>query len=75
VVVGEGETADALLDVARKSPHAMRIVLRAPNGEALAADHPAQAKVASLTGSAAFVCRGQTCSLPVTSAETLRDLL
>jgi hypothetical protein len=71
VVVGQGAAADALLGVARKLPHATRIVLHARDESALAQDHPARAKLASVTGAAAFVCRGQTCSLPVTTAEEL----
>jgi uncharacterized protein YyaL (SSP411 family) len=68
VVVGQGAVADELLGVARKMPHATRIVLHAMDGSALAADHPALAKLASVRGAAAFVCRGQTCSLPVTTS-------
>jgi uncharacterized protein YyaL (SSP411 family) len=75
VVVGQGAAADALLSVARKMPHAMRIVLHVKDGSALATDHPAQAKLASASGAAAFVCRGQTCSLPVTTAAELVGLV
>ena len=75
VVVGQGAAAAALLDVARNIPHATRIVLQAGDGAALAADHPARAKLASVSGAAAFVCRGQTCSLPVTTAEELVGLV
>jgi uncharacterized protein YyaL (SSP411 family) len=74
VVVGEGASADSLLNVARKLPTATRIVLHAPTAAALAANHPAQAKLAAVAGAAAFVCRGQTCSLPVTTAEALVGL-
>jgi uncharacterized protein YyaL (SSP411 family) len=75
VVVGQGAAADELLGVARKLPHAIRVVLRAKDSTALAAEHPAQAKLASVTGAAAFVCRGQTCSLPVTTAAELGRLV
>jgi len=75
VVVGQGALADALLGVARKLPHATRIVLHATEASALAAEHPAQAKLASVSGAAAFVCRGQACSLPVATGEELVGLV
>lgn len=75
VVVGQGPQSDTLLGVARALPHANRIVLRAGDGAALKAGHPARAKLASVTGAAAFVCSGQTCSLPVTKPEELVQLV
>jgi uncharacterized protein YyaL (SSP411 family) len=65
VVVGEGDEADALLAAARRLPHATCIVLHAPRSDALPSTHPARSKLDAVTGSAAFVCRGQSCSLPV----------
>jgi uncharacterized protein YyaL (SSP411 family) len=50
---------------ALKLPFVSRMILRAPSATALPAGHPAQAKIAA-AGSAAFVCVGETCSLPVT---------
>jgi len=75
VVVGQGAAADALLGVARRLPHATRVVLQARDGAGLAAEHPARAKLASVSGAAAFVCRGQTCSLPVTTVGELMGLV
>lgn len=76
VVVGEGPVADALLALARKNPQANTIVFHAPNAAMrLPANHPAQAKLASVSGAAAFVCRGETCSLPVMSGDELAKLL
>ena len=75
VVVGEGAQADALLSVARKLPHATNIVLHAPRADALPPDHPARAKADSVQGAAVFVCRNQSCSLPVTTPEALIDLV
>jgi len=46
-------------------------MLRAPSAAALPAGHPAQAKIAAGTGSAAFICVGETCSLPVTDPEQI----
>ena len=75
VVVGQGAEANALLDTARRLPHANRIVLHAGDGDALANNHPAKAKLASVSGAAAFVCSGQTCSLPVTEPDALAQLV
>ncbi len=71
VVVGEGEAAGDLLQTARALPHAIRIVLHAPAADGLASNHPARDKLASVASAAAFVCRGQTCSLPVTTPDAL----
>ena len=75
VVVGEGARADALLATARKLPHATGIVLHATRADALPADHPARAKLTAVKDSAAFVCRGQSCSLPMTEPDALRALV
>ena len=75
VVVGQGREAEALLRTARKLPYATSIVLHAPGPNTLPANHPAQAKLGSVQAAAAFVCRGQTCSLPVTDAEELMKLV
>ena len=74
VVVGEGDEAVAMLTAARRLPHANRIVLYAGNGEALGSTHPARAKLESLSGAAAFVCSGQSCSLPVIEPDALVQL-
>jgi uncharacterized protein YyaL (SSP411 family) len=71
VVVGEGSEADALLAAARKLPHATTIVLHAARAEALPPDHPARDKIAAVSGAAAFVCRTQSCSLPVITPQDL----
>jgi uncharacterized protein YyaL (SSP411 family) len=63
VVTGEGAHANDLLAAARKLPFLDRIVLRA--SPALPASHPAQEKIKATAQSAAFVCIGETCSLPV----------
>ena len=52
-----------------------RIVLRAPTADALPADHPAQAKIAAGPASAAFVCVGETCSLPVADPEKIAEIV
>lgn len=75
VVVGQGVVADSLVALARALPHTSRIVLHVRDAEGLADNHPARAKLASVAGAAAFVCRGQSCSLPVTSPDDLRQLV
>jgi uncharacterized protein YyaL (SSP411 family) len=66
VVTGQGEPAEALLAAARARPPLDRILLHAASGEALAAGHPARAKAKAGNEPQAFICIGETCSLPVT---------
>jgi uncharacterized protein YyaL (SSP411 family) len=69
VVAGEGARANDLLAAARKLPFLDRIVLRA--SPALPASHPAQEKIKATAQSAAFICVGETCSLPVTEPDAV----
>jgi uncharacterized protein YyaL (SSP411 family) len=69
VVTGQGERADALLAAARKLPALDQIVLRA--SAALPASHPAQEKIKATKEAAAFICVGETCSLPVTEPDKI----
>jgi uncharacterized protein YyaL (SSP411 family) len=71
VVTGQGAAADALLAAARRQPPLDRIVLHASSAAALPASHPARAKLAGAREPQAFVCIGETCSLPVTDGEKL----
>jgi uncharacterized protein YyaL (SSP411 family) len=66
VVTGEGDRAEALLTAARRRSPLDRIVLHAASQESLSPTHPARAKIAAATAPQAFVCVGETCSLPVT---------
>jgi uncharacterized protein len=74
VVVGEGRQAETLLAAARQLPHATSIVLHAPRADELAPKHR-RAKLSAVKGSAVFVCRGQSCSLPVTEPAALAELV
>jgi uncharacterized protein YyaL (SSP411 family) len=65
VVTGQ---ADALATAALKVPFLDRVVLRAPSADALPAAHAAQEKLKAAQGPAAFICVGETCSLPVGAA-------
>ncbi len=75
VVTGEGAPADALLAAARSRPQLDRIVLHARSATALPASHPARQKLMASNEPQAFVCVGETCSLPVTEPSGLATLL
>jgi uncharacterized protein len=75
VVTGQGGRADALAEAARRLPFLDRIVLRAPTAAALPATHPAQEKIKATADAAAFVCIGETCSLPVTEPTRIAEAL
>jgi hypothetical protein len=74
VVTGEGPAADALVTAALALPYVNRAVLRAPSADALPGSHPAQDKVKAAGGAAAFICVGETCSLPVTEPEQVAQV-
>ncbi|AMN38707.1 thioredoxin domain-containing protein [Rhodoplanes sp. Z2-YC6860] len=61
-------------EAALRLPYLNRIMLRAPSADALPAGHPAQAKIAAGV-SAAFICVGQTCSLPVTDPAKIAEVV
>jgi uncharacterized protein YyaL (SSP411 family) len=75
VVTGEGPRSEELLSVARKMPPLDRIVFRAFSADALPAAHPALAQVRAAAEPQAFICIGETCSLPVTDAAGLMRAL
>ncbi|MFA6264280.1 MAG: thioredoxin domain-containing protein [Pseudolabrys sp.] len=65
-IICTGPDAEAFAQAALKLSPLTRIVLRAPSAGALPPAHPALEKVMAVSGSAAFVCVGERCSLPVT---------
>jgi uncharacterized protein len=71
VVTGQGAAADMLLTAARRLAPLDRIVLHAASAEALPSKHPARAKLDATHAPQAFVCVGETCSLPITDASAL----
>jgi uncharacterized protein len=75
VVTGEGAGARALLDAARALPPLDRIVLHAPSATGLPPNHPARAKLDATKEAQAFVCVGETCSLPVIEPEELAEIV
>jgi hypothetical protein len=66
-IVVTGADAATFTQAALKLPFLNRVLLRAASAADLPAGHTAQAKLAATSGSAAFICIGETCSLPVTS--------
>jgi uncharacterized protein YyaL (SSP411 family) len=70
-IVVTGESGGPLLEAALALPHLNRAVLRAPSADSLPASHPAQEKIKASRGAAAFICIGETCSLPVTSPDAI----
>ncbi|MFZ3335805.1 MAG: thioredoxin domain-containing protein [Xanthobacteraceae bacterium] len=74
VVTGEGSGAEALLAAARRLPPLDRIVLHA-TAKTLPPSHPARNKIAAASEPQAFVCIGETCSLPVTDPAGLLGVL
>jgi uncharacterized protein YyaL (SSP411 family) len=76
IILGEGRAAETLLATARQLPHATTVVSHAAKIDGLPLQHPVRSKFDAAGGqSAAFVCRGQTCSLPINDAQALRDLV
>jgi uncharacterized protein YyaL (SSP411 family) len=75
VVTGQGPGAETLLATARRHSPLDRIVLQAATAEALPPSHPARQKIDVGTAPQAFVCIGQTCSLPVTDPIRLLDAI
>jgi hypothetical protein len=75
VVTGQGAGADALLTAARRLPPLDRIVFHAASAEALPSKHPAREKLNASREPQAFICVGETCSLPITDASALPEAI
>ena len=71
VVTRDDAQARALLAAARKLPFLDRVVVHA--AATLRATLPGQEKIAASTESAAFICLGETCSLPVREPTAIAD--
>ena len=72
-IVATGPQADRFAQAALKLSFLDRIVLRAASTADLPAAHPAQEKLKAAEGSAAFVCVGERCSLPVTEPSKIAE--
>jgi len=70
-IVIAGKDAQPLIEAALKLPFLTRTLLRAPDARALPTKHPAQDKIGSVQGPAAYICAGSTCSLPVTKPDEI----
>lgn len=75
-IVVTGSRAEEFAKAALEQSFLASALLRAPDKSALPTNHPAQEKVAAAKGEgAAFVCRGETCSLPITDPAKLEIAL
>ncbi|MCC6949359.1 MAG: thioredoxin domain-containing protein [Bradyrhizobiaceae bacterium] len=71
-IVATGERAADFAAAALRLPFLDRTVLRAPAAEALSATHPAREQIAAAPREgAAFICIGESCSLPITDPNQL----
>jgi len=77
VIVGSAEDPDtmALLDVAWKASNMNKLVQAIPAGAILPESHPAAGKGQQDGRATAYVCIGQTCSLPLVDPKALADAL
>jgi uncharacterized protein YyaL (SSP411 family) len=75
IVLFDGEGAGALRRVVAKSSVPNRVFSLIAPGQALPDGHPAKGKTRQSGRATAYVCVGQTCSLPVTEPEALSTLL
>ncbi len=74
-IVSTGSDAERFAQAALKMPFLDRIVLRAVSANDLPTAHPAQEKVKATQTSAAFVCVGERCSLPVKSPDQVAEVV
>ena len=72
-IVATGAEAARFAQAALELPFPDRIVLRAASAADLPATHPVQEKLKAIGASAAFVCVGERCSLPVMQTEQIAE--
>jgi uncharacterized protein YyaL (SSP411 family) len=71
-IVATGSRAEEFAGAALRQSFLDRTLLRAQNASALPASHPAREKIAAAPAEgAAFICVGETCSLPITDPNRL----
>ena len=73
-IVAVGAETERFARAALKLPFIRRIVVRAASAAELPDAHPAREKLKAVSGSAAFVCVGERCSLPVTQPEQIASV-
>ena len=74
-IAGTTESATDLVQAALASGHPRLVLLRTADASDLPANHPAAGKGPIAGKPAAYVCVGQTCSLPITDPEALTAAL
>ena len=72
-IVATGPDAERFAQAGLKLPYVDRVVLRARSSTNLPASHPAQEKLKAVSGSAAFICIAERCSLPVTQPSQVAE--
>ncbi len=72
-ILAVGPQADRFAQAALALPYLDRIVARAAGPEDLPAQHPARAVALPVGETAALVCAGERCSLPITELDKLVD--
>jgi len=72
-IIAVGPDAERFARVGLRLPYVDRVVLRARSSTDLPATHPAQEKLKAVSGSAAFICIAERCSLPVTQPSQLTE--
>ncbi|MBN9020504.1 MAG: hypothetical protein J0H08_00020 [Rhizobiales bacterium] len=75
VVAPTRDAARTLLDAAREAWTPNLVVMLVADPGTLPPHHPASGKSAIAGTASAYVCRGETCSLPVTDPRALAELL
>ena len=70
-IVAVGPQADRFAEIAQTLPFLDRVLLRANSTEHLPPKHPVRTASLSADQTAAFVCAGEKCSLPVTDSNLL----
>jgi len=75
LIAPSAEAAGALLETVRMNWRSVFTLLLRRDGDPLPVSHPAHGKTASTGRPTAYVCRGQTCSAPVTDPADLAALL
>jgi uncharacterized protein YyaL (SSP411 family) len=75
IIAPMGTDPAGLLDAARRMPSRALVIALHADGRSLPPDHPAFGKTAVAGRPTAYVCHGETCSLPVTDPAALAALL
>jgi len=74
-IIATGSEVERFAQAALKLPYLDRIVLRAVGSANLPALHPAQENLRAASGSAAFICIAERCSLPVKNPEQIASVV